>query len=582
MRSISAGLLVLSTALFLVAATSRGADYEPGTPSAYLFDTGSSAGEPLGAAQLTSKPGWKVVPEDNVTHKFQGDVVLLNDRLVVVLRGKGSGAEVYCPTAAGPKQRAVLAPLGPSGSAAASLLGVQILENGPAAVMIDASFKTADGGKCSLRYRLTAGQIAVETRPGADAAKLSVRAESRYVLVPDFFGDDMVFSAAASPRSRLPLPTENFLLNLLDHGNAMMMCVWQSNRQSAEAVISSDGGQRAISGCEIQCAKDKNIWVAFIEAAQVWHERPISADEAKAEVVLDWKPPFAAKWRADWVADDGAAHSWFFRQAGEAEEPALLAAEGVCPCRLDADRALVQLQSAAVVAPRAPGPLLVYALDRSRTTPLTTFCPIDVLRATLGVGPCQYILQTEGLGSDANPTPDGVMAFVEKQFSRKREKKGADEIRNLLTQMTEHVGHAQARIATYTELADQVQAMCKAESQKPHASPAAATLGRIADRMQQTVAAAAKKPKLTDRAARLAGEVTGLIGKDGALAECQRLGAELRGVGAIQDRTLAKCRMDARWLRQQAAMLAAGDTAAAALAKKIQARTEQTLGVMTK
>ena len=88
MRSISAGLLALSTALFLVAATSRGADYEPGTPSAYLFDTGSLAREPLGAAQLTSKSGWKVVPEDNVTHKFRGDTVLLNDRLVLVLRGK--------------------------------------------------------------------------------------------------------------------------------------------------------------------------------------------------------------------------------------------------------------------------------------------------------------------------------------------------------------------------------------------------------------------------------------------------------------------------------------------------------------
>ena len=43
---------------------------------------------------------------------------------------------------------------------------MQILENSPGAVMIDAAFKTADGGKCSLKYRLTAGQITVETRPG--------------------------------------------------------------------------------------------------------------------------------------------------------------------------------------------------------------------------------------------------------------------------------------------------------------------------------------------------------------------------------------------------------------------------------
>ena len=118
MRTIPPGLLVLSTALFVVTATLRGADYEPGTPSTYLFDTCSSAGEPLSAAQLTGKSGWKIVPEDNVTHKFQGDVVLLNDRLTVVLRGKAPGAEVYCQTVGSPKQRAVLAPLGMSGSSA--------------------------------------------------------------------------------------------------------------------------------------------------------------------------------------------------------------------------------------------------------------------------------------------------------------------------------------------------------------------------------------------------------------------------------------------------------------------------------
>ena len=75
---------------------------------------------------------------------------------------------------------------------------------------------------------------------------------------------------------------------------------------------------------------------------------------------------------------------------------------------------------------------------------MTTFTPIDILRGTLGVGPCQYILQTEGLASDANPTPDNVMTWVEKQFSRKKEKKAADEIRERLAQMVEHVGQAQA------------------------------------------------------------------------------------------------------------------------------------------
>ena len=70
--------------------------------------------------------------------------------------------------------------------------------------------------------------------------------------------------------------------------------------------------------------------------------------------------------------------------------------------------------------------------------------------------------------------------------------------------MTEHVGHAQTRIAAYGELAGQLQAMCKAEAQKADAAPAALALGRIAERMQQTVSAASKTPKIADRAGQLA------------------------------------------------------------------------------
>ena len=101
-------------------------------------------------------------------------------------------------------------------------------------------------------------------------------------------------------------------------------------------------------------------------------------------------------------------------------------------------------------------------MDRSQATPLTTFTPIDILRGTLGVGPCQYILQTEGLASDANPTPDNVMTWIEKQFSRKKEKKAADEIRERLAQMVEHVGQAQARIDQYGRMFAEVERLCDA------------------------------------------------------------------------------------------------------------------------
>ena len=160
--------------------------------------------------------------------------------------------------------------------------------------------------------------------------------------------------------------------------------------------------------------KDKNIWVAFIEAPQVWHERPISADEAKKDVALGLEAAFRGqvagrlgrRRRCGQIVvlppagRIGRAHARGRR--GRVSLPARSRSGDWCNCSRPGSR-----------PPPAASPLLVYALDRSRATPLASFCPIDVLRSTLGVGPCQYILQTEGLAADANPTPDSVMTFVE-------------------------------------------------------------------------------------------------------------------------------------------------------------------------
>jgi hypothetical protein len=552
-----------------------GAEEEPAAPSTVLFDTRSPAPGPLPAAALGSKSGWMPVPEDNLTHRFQGDVVALNDRLIVVLRGKGGGAEVYAQTAGGPKRRVLLSPIGAADRQPGGLASVRILENNPGAVMLAATFTTSDG-TCSVSYRLAAGQMIVEVRPGEGTGWLAIRGEARYVVVPDFFGNDMVFDAETLSHPRLPLPAENFFLTLSDQGNAQIMCVWPSRKQGATAIRSPAGrapgasGAPAITGCEIEAVKDKSLWVAVLDGDKLWHERAVSAEDAKEDMILGWKPPFPAKWRADLLGGDGSARSWYFHNPDEAGGPSH-------PCCLEAGRAVLRLQRDERTAPptwRYPAALVVYAMDRDRATPLTTFCPMDVLRNTLGVGPCQYILQTEGLAAEA--TPDSMMTWIEKQFSRKREKKEAEEIRRQLDQMVAHVRHAQARIGEYGRLAGGVRRLCDAGAGRGGDAAAAAGLGRIAAGLEQT-AAAAGNPSPADRVAGLAAQIAGLIGKADALAECKRLGAAVRAIGAAQDATLSNCRMAVRWLRQSATMTAAEDPRGAELARAVQARAEQFL-----
>src|SRR5262249_20881953 len=149
------------------------------------------------------------------------------------------------------------------------------------------------------------------------------------------------------------------------------------------------------------CMKDKNIWLGFLESPGLWHAQAANASDL-------WKPPFPAKWRSSFVREKNEADSWDFDRGPEAGQ----------------------------TRAKHEGPLLTYLIDRTPATPLTASCPTDVMRNTLGVGPCQYILACEGMGAEGDPTPNSVMGWVEKQFQQKKQRKAADDIKERLEFMT--------------------------------------------------------------------------------------------------------------------------------------------------
>lgn len=584
------GVLVLALAAGFPSGGLLGADYEQGTPSTYLFDTGAPSPKPLDGTRLAPRSGWTLVPEDDLTHPFRGDAVVLNDRLVLAIRRGGVGAEVYGVAEPSPRQRAVLVPLAASGGRPNSLQTVRIIENNLGAVLLAATYRTPEGGSCAVQFRLTAGQMIAETRPGAGVDRLLVDCPARYIVVPDFFGDDMVFGPRAATRPRLRLPAENFCLGLTAEDRTQVMCVWQSGQQQAVAVAANSGlpgsepdptrssAAAAFAGWEVQAARDKSVWVACLEGERLWHERTCAAGDAGTAATLDWQPPFAAKWRADLLQSDGAAESWFFDDPDASPEDQAVAKAVAArhACCFEAGRAVVRWSGTGTAA--AGSSLLVYALDRNRETPLATFCPVDVLRNTLGVGPCEYILQTEGLATETNPTPNNAMTWVEKQFGRNRQKKAADEIQELLGQMVVHVEHTQARIERYGKFAQEFEALLGQRRLDPPGLSQVAALRAIAAGIAQDAAAFSRRtPPPAQLARQLADRVAGLIDRENSAAQCEQVGAELRALGASGDRALAQCRMACRWLQQSAAMLAEDTPAQAALAGEVQARVRQVL-----
>ncbi|HOY58136.1 MAG TPA: hypothetical protein PK640_08355 [Verrucomicrobiota bacterium] len=553
-------------------------------PFTRLFDTSIASVQPLSDEAIAKRTGWTLVPEDKVDHPFSGDAVLVNDKLAVVLRKQGRGAEVYSRAANGLKNRATVGHIGAGLTFADSISALKIVENNSSAVMVQAAGKDK---AAALSFRLTTGESILEIRPDEQANPVEVLTESRYVVVPDYFGDDMVFDAP-SPRPSPPvgeretdgqlrrteyLPAENFLLNLLDDGNAMMMTVWASREQDARFIsttpltnsLSPAEGERAgVRGtapdksgetCSLQigCIRGKSVWLALLESSGLWHASSASAED-------DWKPPFPAKWRYSVLHGSGVADSWTLEQ-GVVAEPGRDGFHSVPDFKREDGDAVERVPT---------GPLIVYPIDRSAATPLTVTCPTDVMRNTLGVGPCQYILACEGLAAQGDPTPNAVMNWVEKQFEQKKQRKAADDIKERLDVMTQHIAEARSRIQNYREFAGQMR---KRLANRPGTEP----FLQIVDDVDRFVAAGLDPAASPERGRQLATQVSALIDQENAFDACQRLGDQLRALGAVQDRTLAKCRMAVRRLRAESKTVLANQSPTSGLAQEVQRMAEQQL-----
>lgn len=460
----------------------------------------------------------KLVPEGNLTHQFTGDAALVNDKLIVLL-GKRSGYMHGWAKTSGDLQYGAC--LGTDalvpGSLRAPNASLKLLENGPGAAMVQLALKSDP--KAAIAFRLTTGEAMIEVRPAEGIERVHVAPDASHAIVPEFFADDMVFDISVAG-AEVVLPVEAQCLYPVGGGDAIVMCVF---RAVPPRVVADGKGTTWFS-----LARSKSFWLAILEGKGIWHSRAAGARD-------DWKPPFPAKWRCSVAGKDGLAVSYDYEK-------------GPPP---------------GVALP--DGPTIIYPIDRTRATPLTAILPVDVMRNTLGVGPCQYVLEAEGLASEANPTPEQVSHWVEQQFKRKKEKAARDEIEDRLAQMLDHVARVQARIGQYGESAKQLRDLC----QKHAADESAARCLAILDHLGQAAMAMGEEPKA---AKQLADAVAALIGKENALEECQRLGEQIRAIGSAQDAALARCRLHVRRLRAECA-----SRPASALSKELEPLVERLL-----
>jgi hypothetical protein len=118
-------------------------------------------------------------------------------------------------------------------------------------------------------------------------------------------------------------------------------------------------------------------------------------------VEVGWKPPYAAEWRCDFSKKDHTLDSWVFKyQLRDRAQVGTTVGKYQYPCWFDGNesalKACVQTLSYEVseYTPEYGGPVLVYPLNRMKKqervgeTPLTRFTVMDIVRESLGIGPC--------------------------------------------------------------------------------------------------------------------------------------------------------------------------------------------------
>lgn len=560
-----------------------------------LFDTGASSA-PLSGDPLSRRDGWTELAEDQVGRTLAGDAVIFNNRLALVLRRGERGAELYSVGPKGLKMRALLAPVG---GETAGLSSVEVLESNAGVVAVDATFETAGGQDLTVGYELRMGQVFVETEPRGGVGALRIEAPCRFAVLPDFFADDIVVDATELPVSEAELPGENFLLQMLEGRDAIVMSVWDSREQDIRVTLAGGDGGRVIEASEIPYGESGKVWVGVMEGAGVWHSRDVAGQDAGKIIELDWRAPYAAQWRVDWRRSDRLTDSWEMiaeRAGGRFTKHGWFGGPGSVPadrrkwttvlgwfrypCWLDRDgRGYLQPLRRVL---RFEGPALIYPINRVAATPLEAYTVVDIVRSTLGVGPCEYILDVEGQAQQYRGMATcGVRDTLNAIYGSGQQRHERDEIERTLVAVMAFIRHIRGRIEAYVTFGHQMLDYLE-EQKNAHPELAAhlAELEVLVRAIDQCVARRKEEIKTPDYAAELVERFRATMldyeGAD-ALAKCKEFTEAWVEIGGNQDELVGECRWAVKVLRQRAGLAPALEPGMAEVAREVRRRTQEVL-----
>jgi hypothetical protein len=566
-------------------------------PGLELWDTGKPSAEALAPAAIEAKAGWTKVSSE--TGAIKGDAVLLNGRISVVVRKSGA-TDLYSPTAA----RARVLLQGASGDAVSKFDKIAVTENSKGAVAVEIA-GPSKAGTANAKLKLKKGDPALEASPGAGAARVRVEAPSRFVVFPDFFADDIVVDAAKVPAASIEAPSENFLLHLGGKNDSIVMAVFENRDQDVRLSLAGDGEKRVFTGSEIQFGKAGKVWVSLLEGEGIWHTKILDRAQRGRVVPLGWKMPFPAYWRVDFTNSFDLFDSWDMllqtKEGGEFVRPTWFGEplQQVRPNRQMFDAAIGGMLYPAFADPQGngfvqgfnekgrmeithQGPLVLYPINRLPQTPPETFTVVDIMRNTLGVGPCEHILDVEGQKQQLKGRATcSVREELNGMYQAKEQKSRKADAEQFLKQGEVFVAHIRSRITGYADYGHKMlEFLAAKKKEQPALAATLAPLEKLLGEIDASIASKLDKIKMPEDHAKLFAEFRKtLLDSDApdALERCKKWTDALVDVGGTQDELVAHCRWVVKNVRQKAGLIMVQEPNAAAIATEVRARAQEVL-----
>jgi hypothetical protein len=399
----------------------------------------------------------------------------------------------------------------------------------------------------------------------------------------------------------IELPSENFLLHLTGGGDAIAMCVFENRRQDVKVTLAGKGDRRLVTGSEVGF-EGKKVWVALLEAPRIWHTHDLAPADAGKVIPLDWRMPFPAQWRVDFTRSDDLTDSWEMllqeKEGGEYVKPSWLGGgderldpdrkrwntvlgDFPYPCWSDAGRR-GHLQPLKDKVLQLRGPVLVYPINRVAATSLDAYTVVDVMRNTLGVGPCEHILDLEGQRSEYKGRATcSVRDTLNPIYERKQQKEQRAKVEKTLDEGLAFVKHIRGRITRYVAFGRSMREYLAGQKKAhPELAEFIAEMDELTRQIDARFAARAAKIKTPEYVARMNEDFRKRVLEDDgpdARKQCKEYTEALVEIGGNQDELSAECRWVVKALRQRAGIRMAVEPRVAPIAAEIRARTQEAL-----